>query len=662
MNPSDRRTSDSLAVHLAGPHADVRRKVLELLQTPAFHIPLEIDRAEHRARVLEALKVLAAEGLGRLAYPEAYGGEGAPGRAIAVFETLAFGDSSILIKFGVQFGLWGGSVYQLGTEKHHERWLRDIGTLELPGCYAMTEIGHGSNVRGLETVARWDEGEGAFVLHTPHEGAGKEWIGNAALHGRMATVFTQLRVGGEDHGVHALVVPIRDEDGVLLPGIRIEDNGPKVGLNGIDNGRIWFDQVRVPRENLLDRFASVTEDGRYESPIDSAGRRFFTMLGTLVAGRISIAAGSVSVAKVGLAVAVRYSEERRQFGPEGGPEVPILDYPSHQRRLLPRVAETYALHFAVRDLAERYAAVVKGRAGDRPGHGGTGADADADAASADTAGADAAEPGSRPEGRSEEALREVEARAAGLKALASWHAARALQESREAMGGRGYHAGNRIGRLRADTDVFATFEGANPVLLQLVAKSLLTQYREEMGDLSALDIVRYVADRAGTRVRERNPVATRRTDSEHLRDSGYHLQAFEYRAERMLESAARRLKAFMDDGIDAFEAFNRVQDHLETLAVAHTEWVALQAFLDGVDAAPEDVRPLLADVARLYALERMEADRAWFLEAGYVESAKSRAIRAEVGALCRELREVAVELVDGWGIPDGVLGAVDVVG
>jgi alkylation response protein AidB-like acyl-CoA dehydrogenase len=369
--------------------------VLELLQTPAFQIPLEIERAEHRARVLEALKVLAAEGLGSLAYPEAYGGEGAPGRAIAVFETLAFGDSSILIKFGVQFGLWGGSVYQLGTEKHHERWLRDIGTLELPGCYAMTEIGHGSNVRGLETVARWDEGEGAFVLHTPHEGAGKEWIGNAALHGRMATVFTQLRVGGEDHGVHALVVPIRDEDGALLPGIRIEDNGPKVGLNGIDNGRIWFDEVRVPRENLLDRFASVTEDGRYESPIDSAGRRFFTMLGTLVAGRISIAAASVSAGKVGLAVAVRYSEERRQFGPDDGPEVPILDYTSHQRRLLPRVAETYALHFAVRDLAERYAAVVKGRAGDRPGHGGTGG-ADADAASADTAGADAAKPGSRP--------------------------------------------------------------------------------------------------------------------------------------------------------------------------------------------------------------------------------------------------------------------------
>jgi acyl-CoA oxidase len=644
MNPSTRRISDSLAAYLAEPHADVRRKVLALLRTPAFQIPLEIARAEHRERVLAALGVLAGEGLGSLAFPVEHGGENAPGRAIAVFETLAFGDTSVLVKFGVQFGLWGGSVLQLGTRSHHELWLRDIGSLALPGCYAMTEIGHGSNVRGLETTAVWDQEVDGFVLHTPHEGAGKEWIGNAALHGRMATVFAQLSVGGEEHGVHALVVPIRDEDGAPLPGIRIEDNGPKVGLNGVDNGRIWFDRVRVPRDNLLDRFARVTPEGRYESPIESSGRRFFTMLGTLVAGRISIAAASVSAAKVGLAVAVRYADVRRQFGPDDSAEVPILDYPSLQRRLLPRVAATYALHFAVRDLAERYATVVRGGAGDEPAHGGTGGGADA-----------------AGEGRSDEALREIEARAAGLKALASWHVAASLQEAREAMGGRGYHAGNRIGRLRADTDVFATFEGANPVLLQLVAKSLLTQYKEEMGDLSMLDIVRYVADRAGTQVRERNPVATRRTDADHLRDPEYHRAAFEYRAERLLESAARRLKAYMDDGMDPFEAFDRCQDHLETLALAHSERIALEAFHDAVARAPSPgVSEQLADLARLYALERMEADRAWFLEAGYVEPVKSRAIRAEVGVLCRELRDVAVELVQGWGIPDEVLGAVDV--
>jgi len=265
-----------------------------------------------------------------------------------------------------------------------------------------------------------------------------------------------------------------------------------------------------------------------------------------------------------------------------------------------------------------------------------------------------------PDGATEDDAREIEARAAALKAIASWHAARSLQASREAMGGRGYHAANRLGRLRADTDVFATFEGANTVLLQLVAKSLLTQFREEMGDLSFLGAVRYLADRAGTSVRERNPVATRRTDSEHLRDPDFHTAAFRYREERLIESAARRLKALLDEGAETFEAFNLCQDHLETLGRAHGERLALEAFQEAVAGAPSPgSSEMLADVARLYALERLEADRAWYLEAGYLEPPKSRAVRAEVGALCRELRPFAGLLVDGWAIPDEVLSAPD---
>ncbi|MDT8342717.1 MAG: acyl-CoA dehydrogenase family protein, partial [Longimicrobiales bacterium] len=519
-----------LRTFLSQPHADDRRRVLDLLGEEVFRVPAEITRGAHREQALAAVRRLAQEGLGALGFPTACGGADAPDRAIAVFETLALGDTSILVKFGVQFGLWGGSVLQLGTEGHHRRYLEAIGSLALPGCYAMTEIGHGSNIRELETTATFDAETGDFVVHTPHEGAGKEWIGNAALHGRMATVFARLIVAGEDHGVHALVVPLRDEAGAPLPGVRIEDSGPKAGLNGVDNGRIWFDRVRVPRENLLDRFAHVTPDGRYRSPIESSGRRFFTMLGTLVAGRVSIAAASVSAAKAGLATAVRYSAERRQFGPEDGEEVPILDYQAQQLLLLPRVAETYAFHFAVRELGTRYAvALRRQRDGD-------------------------------PEAERE--LREVEARAAALKALASWHCSGALQASREAMGGRGYHADTRLGRLRADTDIFATFEGANVVLLQLTAKSLLTQYREEMGDLSVLGFVRHVAERAGTRVSELNPVVTRRTDPDHLRDPDFHAAALRYREERLLASVARRLRSRLDDGQDPFQAFNACQDHL----------------------------------------------------------------------------------------------------
>jgi acyl-CoA oxidase len=639
---------------LAEPYGADRARVLGLLAQDAFRFGPELDRPTYRQRVLEAVRRLADEGLGGLAFPREFGGAGAPGRALAVFETLAFGDLSVLVKYGVQFGLFGGSVHQLGTERHHRRHLADIARLALPGCYAMTEIGHGSNVRDLETIARFDPDADAFEITTPHEGAGKAWIGNAALHGRMATVFAQLSVAGEDHGVHAFLVPLRDAGGSPLPGIRIEDEGPKIGLNGIDNGRIWFERVRVPRDHLLDRFGRVTEEGRYESPIPSPGRRFFTMLGTLVAGRISIAAASVSAAKTALTVAVRYSATRRQFGPEGLPEIPILEYRTQQRLLMPALAATFGLHFAVRDLARRYEAFLDATAT----HGNPDSDADLEP-DVDPDG-DPDDEGPAGDASADDDGRQLEVRAAGLKALASRHCVETLQACREAMGGRGYDADNRLGRLRADTDVFTTFEGANVVLLQLAARGLLTRFREEMGDLRLWDVVRYLAERAQTRVTELNPVVIRRADEEHLRDPGFHLAAFRYREERLLSSAARRLKDRIDDGMDSFRAMNEVQDHLVSLARAHAERLVLEAFHEAITRAPTPgLSETLRTLATLHALARLEADRGWYLEAGYLEPAKSRAVREQVNRLCREVAEQAVFLVDAFGIPDEVLRAPD---
>jgi len=419
----------------------------------------------------------------------------------------------------------------------------------------------------------------------------------------------------EDHGVHAFLVRIRDDRGTVLPGVRIEDCGAKEGLNGVDNGRIRFDEVRIPRDALLDRFAQVTPEGRYHSPVPSPGRRFFTMLGTLIAGRISIAAASQAVAKKGLVIAVRYAARRRQFGPAGGPEVPVLEYLALQRELLPRLARTYALAFAVRDLVRRYA-----------------------------------DPGTD--------RRELEVRAAGIKATASRHALDTLQACREACGGQGYLAENRFARLKADTDVFATFEGSNPVLLQLAAKGLLSRYRREMGDLTMWGMARYLAELAGIRLADMNPVVTRRTDSEHLAGRDFQHSAVRYREERLLRSAARRLKARMDRGMDSFEAVNRCQDHLIALARAHVDRIVLEAAFDALDAMHEgDAKELVAKVVALHGLATLESHRAWYLEKGYFEPSKSEAVRRAVNRYCRELAPRAVELVDAFGIPDEFLKA-----
>lgn len=478
----------------------------------------------------------------------------------------------------------------------------------------MTETGHGSNVRDVETTARFDPATDELVVHTPHARAAKDYIGNAAAHGRMATVFARLVVADEDHGVHAILVPLRDERRRILPGIRIEDCGLKEGLNGIDNGRIWFEHVRVPRANLLDRFATIDERGRYHSDIPSSGRRFFRMLRTLVVGRVSIAAASVSAAKVGLTIAVRYAAARRQFGPEGAAEIPILDYPLIQRELMPRLATTLGLHFAIRRLEQQLA----------------------DAERVDSS--------------------ELEVAAAGLKAYASDHCVATLQASREACGGAGYLAVNRFAALKADTDVFTTFEGANLVLYQLVAKGLLSRFREEMGDLTLGAAVRYLAERAETALTELNPVVTRRTDDEHLLDPAFHHAALTYREARLLRSAATRIRARLDDGVDSFRAVVECQDHLVSLARAHVERVILDAFQEATVHAPTPgLSEILAEASALFALSSLERDRGWFLESGYFEAPKARAIRARVGALCGELRDHAELLVEGFGIPDAVL-------
>src|SRR3954462_12438563 len=247
-------TTDTLRTLLDGRYPETRERVRSWLSEPGNEPVDDLATEAHRARVLAWAQELSSEGDTAIGYPVQYGGKGSPGMSVTAFETLAMGDLSLLVKCGVQFGLFGGAILHLGTERHHERYLSDVASMELPGCFAMTETGHGSNVQALATTATYDPEREEFVVNTPDDDARKDYIGNAARDGRMAVVFAQLVTGGEERGVHAVLVPIRDEQGDPLPGIRIDDCGSKLGLKGVDTGRIWFDEVRVPRENLLDKY------------------------------------------------------------------------------------------------------------------------------------------------------------------------------------------------------------------------------------------------------------------------------------------------------------------------------------------------------------------------------------------------------------------------
>ena len=642
--PEELGAFDAVALRrlLDGRHREVREHTRAILARPEFAKPSEpMPTDEYRARVTEWTATLAETGGPALLFPEEFGGLGDVGAAIASFETLALSDLSMLVKCGVQFGLFGGAVHHLGTRSHHQRYLPAIATFELPGAFAMSETGHGSNVQRVETTATYDREAGELVISTPGEQARKDYIGNAARDGRMAAVFCQLVVGGVGRGVHCVLVPLREKDGSLATGVRIEDCGEKLGLNGVDNGRIWFEDVRVPRENLLDRYAQITPVGEYTSPIENENRRFFTMLGTLIQGRISVGGASISASKAALTIAVRYGLERRQFGPpDSDVEVALLDYRVHQRRLLPPLARTYALHFAQQEVVAKLEAIF------------------------------AADDGRPEQGEAEQqARRELETDAAGLKALATWHATETIQACREACGGAGYLSENRFGELKADTDVFTTFEGDNTILLQLVAKSLLTGYRDEFGELNPIETAAFVAGQVWETVVERTAareIIQRLTDDlvpgrereEDLFDREYHLGLFRWREEHILSAAARRLKRGVDDGADPFEVFNDSQDHVLAAARAHTEREILEAFASATERCPDaSLNRVLSRLCDLHALTEIERDRAWFQEHGRISSTRAKAIIRAVNELCGELRPHADALVDAFGIPDELLAA-----
>ena len=627
--PSESLSVDAAALgeQLLGRWADIRTRARALCERPEMWKIEGQPVAEHRQRVFDQLHHLVDAGGVLLSFPESVGGKANPGGNIANFEQLVLADPSLQIKSGVQWGLFGAAVMHLGTEDQHKKWLPGIMNLDVPGCFAMTETGHGSDVASIATTATFDESTGDFTLHTPHRGAWKDYIGNAAIDGKAAVVFAQLIVGGENHGVHALYVPLRDEKG-FLPGVGGDDDGPKGGLNGIDNGRLHFTSVRVPRENLLNRYGHVDEDGVYSSPIESRGRRFFTILGTLVQGRVSLVGASVVASQLASTIALRYSLERRQFPVPGTQdEQVLLDYQTHQRRLLPRLANTYAMSFAQDELLGLFHDVFSG------------------------------------ESDTEEARQDLETLAAALKPYATWSALDIAQGAREACGGQGFLAENRLATLHADLDVYATFEGDNTVLLQLVAKRLLGDYANQFAGADIGAMAGYLAEqvsdlafnRSGLRRLAQNVAdfgSTARS-IDYVRSTDSQRQLLTDRVHTMVAAVADHLRpATKLPPHEAAELMNQHQSALVDAAWAHAELVVWEAFTNAIDAMDEGAnKQVLRWLRDLHGFTLIEKHRDWYLMNGRLSVHRAEAITDYIQyRLFPRIRPHVGALVAGFGL------------
>lgn len=612
-----------LSEYMRGKHRGIQDKIYDYFNSrPDLLTPVEISKDDHRQLCMRQLMGLVREaGIRPFKYVA-----NDPSMYFAILEAVGSVDMSLGIKMGVQYSLWGGSVLNLGTKKHMDKYFDGIDNLDYLGCFAMTELHHGSNVQGLQTTSTFDPMTDEFIVNTPNDGAIKWWIGNAAVHGKFATVFARLLLpthdpkGVADMGVHAFIVPIRDlKTHQTLPGIEIHDCGHKVGLNGVDNGALRFRSVRIPRENLLNRFGDVSQEGKYTSSLPSINKRFAATLGELVGGRVGLAYSSVSVLKLSSTIAIRYSLLRQQFGPPKQPEVSILDYQSQQHKLMPMLASAYAFHFATVHLVDKYSEMKKSH--------------------------------------DEQIVADVHALSAGLKAYVTSYTAKSLSICREACGGHGYAAVNRFGSLRNDHDIFQTFEGDNTVLLQQVAADLLKQYREKFQGGTLAVTWNYLRESMNTYLSQPNPVTARWEGQDHLRDPRFQLDAFRYRTSRLLQSVAVRLQKH-SKSLGSFGAWNRCLNHLLTLAESHIESVILAKFIEAVQSCPdESTRAALKLVCDLYALDRIWKDIGTYRIVDYVAPNKAKAIHKLVEYLSFQVRNIAGELVDAFDLPDHVTRA-----
>ncbi|KAJ3996037.1 peroxisomal oxidase [Lentinula boryana] len=321
-----------------------------------------------------------------------------------------------------------------------------IATRGIFGCYLQTELGHGSNVAALETTATYIPETKEFDIHSPTLTSSKWWIGalgKTATHGVVQAKL--LLPGGEDMGPHLFLVQLRStETHKMLPGIIAGDIGPKSfnGFAATDNGFARFTHVRIPKEQMLSRFAQVTDDGKYVQPphakISYGGMLYIRSGMVTTAGWVTAKAAVISI---------RYATVRRQ-GTKGADELEkqIISYPSLHTRLLPILARAYVFISLGRALSQSFQTMAQ-----------------------------------RLSSGDASLLAELHATTSGLKVLCTTASVQDMENARRSMGGHGYSAFSGVGRFYADLIPSVTYEGENFVLDQQAVRAALKAFHGLFG-------------------------------------------------------------------------------------------------------------------------------------------------------------------------------------
>ena len=550
--------------------------------------------------------------------------------------------------YGLHASMFLVTLREQGTPEQHRLFLERAEKYKIIGCYAQTELGHGSNVRGLETTATWNQDDRTFTLNSPHLTSCKWWIGSLGKVANHAVVMAQLIVAGRNYGPHPFVVQIRDlKTHEPLENVYVGDIGPKFGYNTMDNGFLLLNQIKVPHVNMLARFSRVDpETGRYVRPANPN-----LVYGTLTYIRSSIVLQSGSVLARGVTIATRYCAVRRQFedldakGTDAG-ESQVLDYTMVQVRLLPLLAATFALHFTGQSMIKMYRENQKRMA--------------AVASSDSGSGSSRRRPGPEEINPGTDLLADLHATSCALKSYGSTVAAEGLEVCRRACGGHGYSSFSGIGTWYADYLPTVTWEGDNYMLTQQVCRYLLKTARAVLSSGGSGSTPEPPSPNDNDTTRIFKAYLARRAQGaafDVLADDADLVSAFAWRVAHLTFEALRRRDADR-------RSWNSLLVDFYRLSTAHAQYMVVKSFheaisaasssgsaLKSLDGAGETARVLHA-LFRLFALHTLEREAAEFLTTGAAAPAQIGLARSAVMRLLAEVRPHAVRLGDAWAFSD----------
>lgn len=372
-------------------------------------------------------------------------------------------DPQLGTRIGVHLGLFGNCIKGNGTDEQIKYWLQERGTLFIKGiygCFAMTELGHGSDVAGLQTTATYCPNTDTFTIQTPDLTATKWWIGGAAHSATHSAVYARLIVEGKCYGVKTFVVPLRDPTTFqLLPGVAIGDIGAKMGRHGIDNGWIQFRNVVIPREFMLSRFTKIIRDG--DKVLVSTEPQLDQVSGysALLSGRVNMVMDSFRFGSKFATIATRYAVGRQQFATSpNAEETQLMDYPLHQFRIIPQLAIVYMISPTAFKLMDKYYATLD----------------ELYKVSA------SATPDKKAFITVSKKLKNLFIDSASLKATNTWLISQLIDELRQTCGGHGYSQYNAFGKGYNDWVVQCTWEGDNNILSLTSAKSIMKKFSDSV--------------------------------------------------------------------------------------------------------------------------------------------------------------------------------------